>query len=112
MYVIGINDFYFIKITHKNTLYNGRKLWCEIANLEYNAPLDKATIINDYDKAEELLKEIQDNVENIKFSNNSVIGEILDREHSFDKVAYSKELKIYELVPVAYSRKETNHESN
>lgn len=102
MYVIGRNDFYFIKITHNNTLYDGINIWSEIRSLEYNATLDKATIINDYDKAEELLKEIQDNVENIDFSNYSIIGEILDREHSFDKVGYSKELKIYELVPVAY----------
>jgi hypothetical protein len=83
-------------------LYDGRKLWNEIRDIEYDAPLDKATIINDYDRAEELLKEIKSNVENINFSNNSIIGEILDRENSFDKVDYSKELKIYELLPVAY----------
>lgn len=100
MYVIGRNDFEFIKITYIETLYDGRKVWREVKNLEYEVPLDKATIINNYDKAEELLKEIQGNVKNINFSNNNIIADILDKEHSFDKVCYSKELKIYELMPV------------
>ncbi len=102
MYVIGRNDFEFINITHRETLYDGRKVWSEVRKLEYETPLDKATIINNYDEAEELLKEIQVNVENINFSNNDIIADILDKEYSFNKVSYSKELKIYELVPVLY----------
>ena len=100
MYVIGKNDFEFINITNVKTLYDGRNMWNKVNGLEYEAPLDKATIVKDYDEAERLLGEIQENVENINFSNNDIIADILDKEHSFDKVSYSKELKIYELMPV------------
>jgi hypothetical protein len=69
-------------------------MWNKVNGLEYEAPLDEATIVKDYDEAERLLGEIQENVENINFSNNNIIADILDKEHSFDKVSYSKELKI------------------
>ena len=68
MYIIGRNDFDFVKIKYTDTLYDGQKIWNEIRSLEYSVPLNRATIINDYDIAKELLEEIQNNVENIKFS--------------------------------------------
>lgn len=104
MYVLGRNDYDFIKVTYSATLYDGQKIWNEVRNLEYETPLHKATIIPNYEDAEKLLEEIQSNVENIKFTNNSIIGEILDKEHSFDKNNYTKELKIYELMPVVVDR--------
>lgn len=103
MYVIGRNDFDFIKVTNSETFYDGRSIWSKVREVEYNSPLSKATIIPDYEVAEKLIKEVQDNVGNISFRNNSIIGEILDREASFDKVVYSSELKIFELVPTAVS---------
>lgn len=99
MYVIGKSDYDFIKITRTDTMYDGQKIWYEIKNIEYETPLDKATIIPDYEKAVDLLKEIQDNAKAITFSNHSVIGQILDKESFFDKTSYSKELKIFELIP-------------
>lgn len=103
MYVIGRSDFDFIKIANSETVYDGRNIWSEVRQVWYNTPLDHATIILNCDVAEKVLKEIQDNIENIVFTNNSIIGEILDRETSFDKTAYSGELKIFELVPTAVS---------
>lgn len=99
MYLIGINDFDFIKITHQSTMCDGKHIWNEVRNLEYETPLHEATIIPNYESAEKLLKEIQDNVEKIKVSNNNIIGEILDKDNGFDKTKYVKELKIYELIP-------------
>lgn len=103
-YVIGANELDFIKITN-NLLYDGRRMWNEVKSVEYEIPLDEATIIKNYDEAKRVIEDIQNNTENIKFFNHSIIGEILDREHSFDKVSYSKELKIYELMPVEVKSK-------
>ena len=100
MYVIGKSNNEFIKITHNATMYDGRKMLNEIQNCEHGSQLSDATIITDYEKAKTILDEIQNNIENIQFTNSSAIGEILDRENSFDKITYSKELKIYELVPI------------
>lgn len=104
VYAIGKSDYNFIKIANTATMYDGQKMRSEIISIEYKVPLNEATIISDYEKAERLIEEIQGNVENIKFANNSIIGEILDREKSFDKIAYSKELQIYELIPIAVER--------
>lgn len=98
-YVIGTNELDFIKITN-NLLYDGRKMWNEIKSVEYEISLDEATIIENYDEAKRVLEDIQNNTENIKFFNHDIIGEILDKEHSFDKISYSRGLKIYELMPV------------
>lgn len=100
MYVIGISEFNFIKIVDRTTMCDGRSLWSELRTLEYEAPLHQATILPNYEDAEKLLNEIQNNVEKIKFRNNNIIGEILDKQNSFDKVAYSKSLEVYELMPV------------
>ena len=99
MYVIGKNDYEFIRIVHSEPMYDGQKLWSEISNIEYDAPLHEATIISDYEKAKELLKEIKDKCESIKFRNFSIIGEILDRQHGFDKSKYVSELKVHILCP-------------
>lgn len=98
MYAVGRNEYDFINVARNETMYDGHKLWNEVHEVEYGANLANATIIPDIKVAEQFIEDIQSNVENIKFTNSSVIREILDGE-SFDKVAYSKELKIYELVP-------------
>lgn len=103
MYVIGRSENDFITI-YNGVLYDGRKLYNEIKTVEYKASLKEATIISDYDRAKDILKEIQGNVESINFFNASIIGEILDRKHSFDKIGYSKELRIYELMPIEACR--------
>lgn len=104
MYVIGKNDYDFIEITDQPLMTDGEKYWNPILGLEYETPLNRATIIVDYEGAKEILKEIQNNAENIEFTNSSIIGQILDKEHSFDKIGYSKELKIYKLTPVVVNK--------
>ena len=104
MYVIGRNDYEFIKITHSKPMYDGQKIWSEIIGIEYDAPLHDATIILEYEKAKIMLKQIKDKCEIIKFKNSSIIGEILDRQHGFDKSKYVEELKIYLLSPTEISK--------
>lgn len=104
MYAIGITDYDFIKVVRSDTLYDGLKIWSEVRDVEYGANLAESTVFVDLEVAEKILQEIQSNVEEIQFSNNDVIGEVIDKE-SFDKVAYSRELKIYELVPTLVERR-------
>lgn len=98
MYVIGRTDYDFIKVARTDAMYDGHELWNEVHKVEYEANLANATIIPDLEVAKQLIEDIQSNVEYIEFTNNSVVGEILDKE-SFDKVSYSKQLKLYEVVP-------------
>lgn len=78
---------------------DGKNIWNEIKSLGYGTPLNVATIFPDYDDALKSLREIQSRVDDIKFSNHYILGELWNKEHQFDKVAYSKELTVYELVP-------------
>lgn len=99
MYVIGKNDYEFIKITHSKPIYDGNKIWSEIAAIEYDTPLHEATSISDTENAKKLLAQIKEKYESIDFRNSSIIGEILDRQHGFGKSKYVNELKIYMLLP-------------
>lgn len=98
MYVIGTNSYNFIKID-VDVLYDGQKIFNQVRAIEYEATLLQATMISSYNEAERIIKEIQDNIEQIYVANISIIGEILAKDKSFDKVAFSKTLKVYELVP-------------
>ena len=98
-YVIGETNYDFIQIK-SCTMWDGkRKLWNEIHKVLYDCNIEEATIINSHDEAREILNEIQNRVSEIDFSNISIIGEILDEGKEFDKVSYTKKLKIYRLVP-------------
>ena len=97
MYVIGVSDWNFIKIVNRPLIMTELKVELVITSLKYEADLNDATIIRDLDEAKDILKEIQGNVKNIEFKNNSVLGEIYDKENKFDKEEYVKKLKIYEL---------------
>lgn len=92
-------DYDFIKVARTDAMYDGHELWNEVHKVEYEANLANAAIISDLEVAKRLIEDIQSNVEYIEFTNNSVVGEILGKE-SFDKVAYVRDLKIYELVPI------------
>lgn len=104
MYVIGRNDFEFIRIRYTKPMYDGHEIWTEIATIEYNTSLNEATIIPDHNDAKELLKRIKEKCESIKFENADIIGEILDKKHRFDKLKYISELKIYVLLPTEISK--------
>ncbi|MBR5796323.1 MAG: hypothetical protein IKY26_09285 [Erysipelotrichaceae bacterium] len=98
MYIIGNNIFNFIKITN-NSMICGCEIYTEVAKVEYSVPLHDSTIIYNRDDARKILKEIIERVKEIEFKNYSIIGELIDKNGSFDKTEFSKELKIYELVP-------------
>lgn len=108
MYVIGRTDYDLIKVAHTDTMYDGHKIWNEVRQVEYEADLRNATILQDHEAAKQLLQHIQSNVEEIKFTNITIIGQIIDTKSDFDKVAYSKHLKIYELVPTLVEKGECN----
>jgi len=100
MYVIGSSDYNFISFK-RDTLYDRqyKKIEHEAVSVEYETPLHRSTIIANREDAEKILNEIRDRVDLIEFQNDSILGEILDRENSFDKGEFVKGLKIYELVP-------------
>lgn len=104
MYLIGINDFSFIKIAHQSAMYDGKRFWSEIRGLEYDAQLHEATIIPDYETAQELFQEIQSNINAIEVTNHDIVGEIFDKKDGFDKTCYISKLKIYELIPTLVTR--------
>lgn len=104
MYVIGKNDYEFIKITYSKLMYDENMIWSEIEAIEYDTPLHEATIISDKENAKKLLAQIKEKYESIDFRNSSIIGEILDRQHGFDKSKYIEELKIYLLLPTEISK--------
>lgn len=104
MYIIGKNDYEFIKITHSKPMYDGNKIWSEISKIEYDTPLHEATIISDKESAKKLLAQIKEKYESIEFRNSSIIEEILDKQKGFDKSKYVKELKIYVLLPTEVSK--------
>jgi hypothetical protein len=75
------------------------KLWNEIDRVSYDCLCEDATIINSYERAKEIVDEIQSRINEIEFSNISIIGQLIDEEREFNKVDYAKELKIFRLVP-------------
>lgn len=99
LYVIGITNRNLIKIEFE-TMWDGMSLlWDEVRRVKYECYLEEATIINNYDEAEEILNEIQNRIAEIDFDNISIIGQIIDNEKGFNKFEYAKKLKIFKLVP-------------
>ena len=103
MYVIGVNDYSFINIIREEVLWDGKDTWSEIKVIGYDYLLDGAKIFGSYEHASGVLEKIKNNVEAIRFQNASLIGDLIDKDNSFDKLSYVKELKIYELVPVLFN---------
>lgn len=99
-YVVGTSICDFIQIKYIRTMYDFKgNLWSEIGEVLYDCLIEDATIINSYDEAKEIVDEIQGRINEIEFSNISIIDEILDEGREFDKVDYVKKLKIFRLVP-------------
>lgn len=104
MYVIGVSDWRLIKIIKMDALYDGKDMWSEVRSIEYDTSLsDQATIFPDIEIAKETLEYIKSNAENIQFTNNNFVAQVLDEDNGFDKMSYAKELKLFELVPVLFN---------
>lgn len=86
MYVIGRSKRDYLK------LVNGKEI-------EYSHNINQASVLKSFKKAELMIDYIKENIDSIYFANATVLGNIIDKEKDFDKVAYVNELKIYELVP-------------
>lgn len=101
MYVIGVSDWRLIKIIKMDALYDGKDMRSDVKSIEYDTSLsDQATIFPDIERAKEILEYIKNNAENIQFTNNNFVAQVLDEDNGFDKMSYAKELKLFELVPV------------
>lgn len=98
-YVIGANVCDFIQIKHRTMWDGGRNIWNEINKVSHNCLIEDATIINSHDEAKKIVNEIQNRINEIEFSNISIIGQLIDEEREFNKIDYAKELKIFRLVP-------------
>ena len=99
LYVIGETDYNFIRIEYETMWDGGANLWNEVKRVEYGCFIESATIINGHDRAKEVLEEIQNRISEIRFSDICLVGQIIAERNGFDKVAYAKRLKIFELVP-------------
>ena len=98
MYVIGLNEWNFLKIKLRTMmLWETCKTWNELEKIHYECDLNTATVLPNYKNVENLLEEIKNRKNEIVFENNNIIGQIIDRKNGYR--INVDELKIYELVP-------------
>lgn len=88
MYVIGINEYDFLRIIMESD---------KVEKVRYECYLGNATIFPAYEIAVEILKEIKERKNEILFMNDNPICQILDKKKG--KEFNVDELKIYNLVP-------------
>ena len=98
MYIIGVNEFDFVNIKSRTMMtWGSSKVWNEVEKVIYECNLSKATIFSDYELATKIVEEIKTRKDEIKFENDNIIGQILDKEHG--KEFDVDKLKVYELIP-------------
>ena len=98
MYVIGVNEWDFVNIKSRTMMtWESCKVWNEVERVTYECNLTKATIFPDYELATKIVEEIKTRKDEIKFENDNIIGQILDKEHG--KEFDVDKLKVYELIP-------------
>lgn len=98
MYVIGVNEWDFLNIKSRTMMVcESCVILNEIEKVIYGCSLWNATIFSDYENAAKIVEKIKESKNDILFENDSIIGQILDKEkmEEFDVNA----LKVYELVP-------------
>ncbi len=93
MYVIGITDFSFLNIKLR-ILRSRCDILKQIEKVTYDCSLTRATILQDYETAIKIIKEIKDRKNEILFENDSILGEILNKGKKFDV----ENLKVYQLI--------------
>lgn len=97
MYVIGLNEWNFLKIKLR-TMMSWEECLDEIVKVYYECDLTTASVLPNYEDAENLLEKIK-NIKNENiFENNSIIGQIIDEKNG-NRIRVD-ELKIYELIPM------------
>lgn len=99
MYVIGLDKWNFLKIELRTMMsWKTGKTWNEITKVYYECDLNTATVLPNYEDAENLLEKIN-NIKNKNiFENNNIIGQIIDKKNG-NRIKIN-DLKIYELIPM------------
>lgn len=101
LYVIGRDCYNMIKIIFTNTMINSNgSLSFKITGIEYDTPLNEATIFNNYEEAKKAIVEIRKNIKDIFFRNYFICSDIIDKQNNIDYNEYFKDLKMYVLKPV------------
>lgn len=97
MYVIGLGLHSFLRIK-TNTCYSQTRVELVVTTVFYDVAYDKATVFSDYDKAARILQQIKDRKDEIIFSNDNIVGQLLDEKNGYKlEVA---QLEVFQLVPV------------
>ena len=98
MYVIGVNEFDFVNIESRTMMtWESYKVWNDVERVTYECNLIKATIFPDYELAAKIVEEIKTRKDEIKFENDNIMWQILDKENG--KEFDVDKLKVYELIP-------------
>jgi hypothetical protein len=103
MFVIGENIWDYIRIQSTfETTWNLYGTCNKIEKVTYKCKMSEATLFQDYETAHEVKEKIKEQKNKLKFENNNIVGELLDRQAGkrFDV----EDLKIYELVPTKIER--------
>ena len=97
MYVIGLDKWNLLKIKLRTMRsWETCKIWNEIAKVYYECDLNTATVLPNYEDAENLLEKIK-NIKNENiFENNNIFGQIIDKKNG-NRIKVD-DLKIYELI--------------
>lgn len=116
MYVIGTDEWHFIKVKRKN-MYDGKRVFWIIDEVIYNITnkedcknnsmsiiKSNFTIFDDLKYTKETLSEIKNNKYEIRFENNHMIESIINKENN--KKFDVNTLKMYELVPTEITESE------
>ena len=98
MYVIGVNEFDFVNIKSRTMMtWESCKVCNDVERVMYECNLTKATIFPDYELAAKIVEEIKTRKDEIKFENDNIMWQILDKENG--KEFDVDKLKVYELIP-------------
>ena len=98
MYVIGVNEFDFVNIKSRTMMtWESCKVCNDVERVTYECNLTKATIFPDYELAAKIVEEIKTRKDEIKFENDNIMWQILDKENG--KEFDVDKLKVYELIP-------------
>lgn len=99
MYVIGLDKWNFLRIKLKTMMsWETCKTWNEITKVYYECDLNTATVLPNYENAENLLEKIKNVKDENIFENDNIIGKIIDEKNG-NRIKVD-ELKIYKLIPM------------
>ena len=97
MYIIGLGLHSFLRIK-TNTCYSNKGIELVVTTVFYDVEYKKATVFSDYNQAERILQQIKNRKNEISFSNDNVVDQLLDEKNGYKlEVA---QLEVFQLAPV------------